>query len=146
MSRALSLALALALVGSPLQVAGQEERPSKTSSLVTGGALGTAVSALSLGAICSTGDLDDDDIPMVQCAVVGAIVGVAAALAAGYGLSYPNRASWAGRLRTLAFGAIGGSLEGLVVSLASEGDRPMDHVLIGGAWGSGIGLITAAVG
>ena len=74
------------------------------------------------------------------------MVGVAPALAAGYGLSYPDRTSWAGHLRTLAYGAIGGSFEGLVVSLASEGDRPLDHILLGGAWGTGIGLITAAVG
>ena len=102
--------------------------------------------ALGLGTICAIGDFDDDDIPLVFCSAVSAIIGVAPALAAGYGLSYPDRASWAGRWRTLAYGAIGGSLEGLVVSLASEGDRPVDHILLGGAWGAGIGLITAAVG
>ena len=141
-SRILILILALALAGLPSSITGQANRPSLTSSLVTGGVLGTAASALGLGAICAMGDLDDDDIPLVLCSAIG----VAPGLAAGYGLSYPDRASWAGRLRTLAYGAIGGSLEGLVISLASEGDRPLGHTLLGGAWGTGVGLITAAVG
>ena len=145
-SRILILILALALAGLPSSITGQANRPSLTSSLVTGGVLGTAASALGLGAICAMGDLDDDDIPLVLCSAIGAVVGVAPGLAAGYGLSYPDRASWAGRLRTLAYGAIGGSLEGLVISLASEGDRPLGHTLLGGAWGTGVGLITAAVG
>ena len=120
MFRILGLVLALALAGRPSSIAGQADKPSLTSALVTGG--------------------------LVFCSAVGAMVGVAPALAAGYGLSYPDRTSLVGRLRTLAYGAIGGSLEGLVISLASEGDRPLGHILLGGAWGTGIGLITAAVG
>ena len=146
MFRILGLFLALALTCIPSSVAGQSDRPSLTSALVTGGALGTATSALALGSICAINDFDDDGVPIVFCAVLGVVTGVVPGLAAGFGLSYPDRASWNGRLRTLAYGTIGGSLEGLAVSLASEGDRPFDHILVGGAWGAGIGLITAAVG
>ena len=146
MIRVLSLILALTLAGRPSSIEGQTARPTLTSALVTGGILGTATSALGLGSICAMGGFDDDDIPVVYCTALGAVVGVAPALAAGYGLSYPDRGSRVGRLRTLAFGAIGGALEGLVISLASEGDRPLDHILLGGAWGAGVGLITAALG
>lgn len=50
MFRIRSLVLALALAGRPSSIAGQADKPSLTS-------------ALGLGAICATGDLDDDEIP-----------------------------------------------------------------------------------
>ena len=146
MIRVLSLILALTLAGRPSSIEGQTARPTLTSALVTGGILGTATSALGLGSICAMGGFDDDDIPVVYCTALGAVVGVAPALAAGV------RAIVSGPRITGRSSAHSGlrrdrrALEGLVISLASEGDRPLDHILLGGAWGAGVGLITAALG
>ena len=144
--RAAALFLALALAGGPSRSAAQQEGPSKTSGFVTGALVGTASGSLALAGFCAGRVIADDDLEVWDCLSFGAMVSAAPALATGYGLTYPDRTSWAGRLRTVALGTLGGSLEGLLLSLVSEVEEPRDLVLWGAAWGTGIGLVSTTLG
>ena len=102
-SRSRPIALALALAWSAAVLAGQDTRPSRVSGLATGGLLGTASSALGAqGAPAPSGSSPDDDIDWMTCSGWGALVGALPGLASGWGLSYPDRTSLKGRVRTLA--------------------------------------------
>ena len=79
----------------------------------------------------------------MTCSGWGALVGALPGLASGWGLSYPDRTSLKGRVRTLASGTAGGAARGGL--LLWSGSERVEGVLAWGAWGVGVGLISAAV-
>ena len=143
----LSLALGIALI--PCSLIGQEEEQEEgrdwTGGLVTGGGVGTAASSLAAAGLCASSGYDAR-----TCAADGALYGFLPALASGYGLSYPDRTTWKGRLRTVALGAAGGLLTVLAVRLTADRDLPVYALWSGrgrfrgpALWGTGVGLVSA---
>ena len=118
--------LALALAGSPAPSAAQAERPSDTAAIVTGGLVGTGASSLTLFGLCASRVIADDELSSLRRLAFGAMIAAAPSLTAGYGLAYPDRSSWADGLRTVVFGVLGRSLQGLAASLASAPEEPSD--------------------
>ena len=146
----LSLALGIALI--PCSLVGQEEEQEEgrdwTGGLVTGVVVGTAASSLAAAGLCAWPGTAG------TCAGDGALYGFLPALASGYGLSYPDRTTWKGRLRTVALGSAGGLLTVLALRLAADLDPPVyalssgrGRLFLGPAlWGAGVGLATAFFG
>ena len=144
----LSLALGIALI--PCSLMGQEEGRDWTGGLSTGVVVGTAAGSLAAAGLCTVAPVGDD---AGTCAADGALYSVLPAMAAGYGLSYPDRTTWKGRLRTVALGATGGLLTVLALRLAADLDPPVYSLSSGrgqflgpALWGTGVGLGTAFVG
>ena len=85
----------------------------------------TLALGLAMAGLCAGGHLISDGIAYVAdptaitvivfCPVWGALYGFIPALATGYGLSHPDRATGKGRLRTLALGTAGGLLSGFAM-------------------------------
>ena len=81
----------------------------------------------------------------------GALYGFLPGLASGYGLSYPDRTTWKGRLRTVALGSAGGLLTVLALRLAADRNPPVYALWSGrgrlfrgpALWGTGVGLMSA---
>ena len=152
MRRLVVLTLVLALALSPRPLMGQEEG---RGGVRTGVFVGTAASSLAMTGLCAAGYIGEDNNPyqnhfvtdFVICPIAGALYGFIPALASGYGLSYPDRATGKGRLRTLALGTAGGFLAGAVIwgpLQTQEGPDP--EILYATLSGAGIGLLTAFVG
>ena len=146
----LSLALGIALI--PCSLIGQEEEQEEgrdwTGGLVTGGGVGTAASSLAAAGLCASSGYDAR-----TCAADGALYGFLPGLASGYGLSYPDRTTWKGRLRTVALGSAGGLLTVLALRLAADRNPPVYALWSGrgrfrgpALWGTGVGLMSAFVG
>ena len=147
-----ALALALGLALAPCSVVGQEQGQEVgqewASGLLTGGVGGAAASTLAAAGLCALAGLDAG-----TCAGDGIQYGVLPALASGYGLSYPDRTTRKGRLRTVALGAAGGFLTVLGVWLVVDLDPSVyiaspDRGQFRRAtfWGAGVGLLAAFVG
>ena len=162
MRRLVVLTLVLALALSPRPLMGQEEG---RGGVRTGVFVGTAASSLAMTGLCAAGYIGEDNNPyqnhfvtdFVICPIAGALYGFIPALASGYGLSYPDRATGKGRLRTLALGTAGGFLAGAVIwgplqtQVGTDSESGDDllystAVLYATLSGAGIGLLTAFVG
>ncbi len=111
MRRSVILGLSSVLFGwfglalSPCPLMGQEEG---SGGVRTGVFVGSAASSLVMTGLCTQGGyfvMDEkifiDGVIEVICPVWGALYGIIPALATGYGLSYPDRATGKGRLRTV---------------------------------------------
>ena len=106
----------------------------------------TLALGLAMAGLCTGGHLISDGIAYVAdpaaitvivfCPVWGALYGFIPALATGYGLSHPDRATGKGRLRTLALGTAGGLLSGFAM-VAMGGEVAHSVTLLGGARASG---------
>lgn len=149
MLRIVVLALALGIALIPRSLTGQEEvqdkAPHWTTGLVTGTVGGTAASALGAAGLCALAGVDAG-----TCALDGVQYGFLPALAAGYGLSYPDRTTGRGRLRTAALGAAGGLLTVLGVWLVVKADPSVyiaspdrAQFLRATLWGTGVGFVVA---
>ena len=114
----LSLVLGITLI--PCLLMGQEEGRDWTGGLVAGGVRGTVVSSLAAAGLCVVAGYDAR-----TCAADGALYSVLPAVASGHGLSYPDRTTWKGRVRTVALGATGGVLTVLILQLADGLDPPI---------------------
>ena len=145
----LSLALGLAL--SPCPLMGQEEEKEEvrdwTSGIVTGGVVGLAASALAGVGLCAASD--DQTVngwnDFGTCAMGRAGIALIPALATGTGLAYPDRVTTKARLRVVALGAAGGFL--FLAALAAVVDGvPVDALVIGTLWGTGVGLVSGPLG
>ena len=115
---------------------------------MTGGVGGTATSMLAAVSLCALAGFD-----VGTCAGDGLQYGFLPALASGYGLSYPDRTTSRGRLRTVALGAAGGFLTVLGVWLVVQLDPSVyiaspdsGQFLRATFWGAGVGLGTAFFG
>ena len=144
MRRLVVLALVLGLAMSPRTLMGQGEG---RGGVRTGVLVGTAASSFAMTGLCAGGILVGDGIVYVDdrnasvlCPVWGALYGFIPALATGYGLSYPDRTTSRGRLRTVALGAAGGVLTALAMG---GGGGALVYAT---GWGTGVGLATAFFG
>ena len=149
-SPVLALALGLALIPRPVmgQVPAQEDEPDWAGGVLIGGVAGTAASTITAAGLCVLAGLDAG-----RCGVDGVQYGVLPALASGFGLSFPDRTTGKGRLRTVGLGAAGGFLTVLGVWVAVRLDPSLyiaspDHAqfLRAGFWGAGVGFMNATVG
>lgn len=149
-SPVLALALGLALIPRPVmgQDPAQEDNLHWASGILIGGVAGTAASTISAAGLCVLAGLDAG-----RCGVDGVQYGVLPALASGFGLSYPDRATGKGRLRTVALGAAGGVLTVLGVWVAVRLDpsvyiaSPDRAQFLRAAFrGAGIGFMNATAG
>ncbi len=137
----------LGLALSPRPLMSQEEG---RGGVRTGVVVGTAASSLAMTGLCAGGGyvvmdgILHTDASILGCAVWGALYGFIPALATGYGLSYPDRATGKGRLRTLALGTAGGALLGLAIT--AGGGRTSESLVYAALWGAGVGLVTAGAG
>lgn len=150
MRRLVVLVSAVGLVLFPFSAMGQERAQEAevnwASGLLIGVVGGTAVSTLSAALLCGVAGLDAG-----RCGVDGVQYGTLPALASGLGLSYPDRTTGKGRLRTVALGAAGGFLTVLGVWTAVRLDPSLyiaspnrAQFLRATFWGAGIGFMTAA--
>lgn len=144
------LALGLAVIPCPVMGQDQEQEDERewTSGLLTGVVGGTAASTIAAAGLCALAGLDAG-----TCAGDGLQYGGLPALASGYGLSYPDRTTRMGRLRTVALGSAGGFLTVLGVWLAVQLDPSVyiaspdrGQFLRATFWGAGVGLMTGFAG
>ena len=149
-SPVLALALGLALIPRPVagQDPAQEDDLDWASGVLVGGVAGTAASTITAAGLCVLAGLDAG-----RCGVDGVQYGVLPALASGFGLSFPDRTTGKGRLRTVVLGAAGGFLTVMGVWVAVRLDPSVyiaspdrAQFLRAAFWGAGVGFMNATAG